>query len=152
MKGMNIFFLKRKRLETRSRQKALNKKTLIILLAGIVFFALSILAYKFQNLVPRVQSDTNTLVRPDSQVQDSVAFKKELIRYGVQFESIAYATQSSTLIVRLPGDAYAYLNTNLDPSSQARLLSNILSRVSIENKGKILKYIDLTHEKAIVKF
>lgn len=154
---MNIFFLKRKRpihvfSRSRSRQKTLHKKTLTFLFIGVCFFALSILAYKFHNLVPRIPSEMGTLVRPDSSSQDSSVFKKELVRYGIQFESITYATQSSTLIVKLAQDAYAYLDTTLSPSSQVRLLSDILSRVAIDNKGKTLKYIDLTHEKAIVKF
>lgn len=162
----NIFSLKRRRPihkfprpngvipseKIRLRQKTLNKKTLVVFLIGLGFFTLSMLAYRFKNVVPSLDSDTGALVRPDTQPQDSTAFKNELVANGIQFESLTYATQSSTLIVKMPYGAYAYLNTVLDPSSQVHLLANILSRVTIENKGKTLKYIDLTHEKAIVKF
>lgn len=163
---MNIFSIKRKRPaqvfsrsagvvssgKVRFRQKTMQKKTILLLLIGLGFFILSILAYKFQNIFPHLTSDNVALVRPDSAVQDKSAFKNALAANGIQFESLTYATQSSTLIVGLPNNAYAYLNTTLDPVSQAKLLANILSRVTIENKGKVLKYIDLTNEKAIVKF
>lgn len=163
---MKLFFFRKKRKaqafpkpsgvilthEKRIRKRTFHKKTISFFVIGICFFILSVVAYKFQSFVPHISSDTATLIRPDSVIPGTDVFRKELVRYGIQFESIAYATQSSTLVVKLPRNVYAYLSTTLNPSSQARLLANILSRVAIENKGKILKYIDLTHEKAIVKF
>lgn len=157
---MNIFFMHKKRQSQGSqssgrflvKKNSWNKKTIWWLVFGIGFFTFAVLAYKFQGIIPRIPADTGALIRPDFQAQGSSTFKKELKRYNIQFESILLATQSSTLIVKLPHGAYAYFNATMDPVSQAKLLASILSRVSIDNKGKTLKYVDLTHEKAIVQF
>lgn len=135
------------------RHPTKNSKFLLLFFGiGVVFFALAIVLYMFQNKIPRIEMPSNAIVRPDSAKRDEINFTKAFKEQGLVFESIAYATESPTLIVKLPEGAYAYLNSSEDPKPAIKILKSILSRISIEQKNKKLKYIDLRFEKAIVKF
>lgn len=136
--------------EERAQKK--NTAYSIIFLCVLVFFLLSLAVYTFQDLIPRFSVDTQDIVSPNSTVSKDADFKSALQKFRVPFESLRYATESPTLVVQLSPDTYAYLNTSLSAFSQVKLLANILSRLSIQEKEKKFKYIDLRFEKAIVRY
>lgn len=92
------------------------------------------------------------IIRPDASHQQIDSFEKALKKYNIQFESLSYATQSPTLVIKVSKDSYVYLDTTKNASNQVKLLSGILSRLVIEYPQKKLKLIDLRFEKPIVKF
>ncbi|HMS22682.1 MAG TPA: hypothetical protein PKA38_02850 [Candidatus Levybacteria bacterium] len=132
--------------------KKRNDILFLLFFIGITFFSASILLYIFQDTIPKIKLPSSTTVmnpRP-AEVEDSIP--TVLNSEGVVFEKVYYATESPTIVVRLPDNVYAYLLTNADSVSQVRLLKNILLRLQIENKNKKLKYVDLRFEKPIIKF
>ncbi len=132
--------------------KKRNDILLMLFFIGITIFSASILLYIFQDTIPKIKLPSSTTVmnpRP-AEVEDSIP--TALNSEGVVFEKVYYATESPTIVVRLPDNVYAYLLTNADSVSQVRLLKNILLRLQIENKNKKLKYVDLRFEKPIIKF
>jgi len=134
------------------RRQPQKKNIFLILTLTIFFFFLALLLYKFQNLFPHFVTDSKIIVRPDSTNKDYSDLIHELKDNNIEFDSIKEASQSSTAIVLLKDGSYVYFNSSMDFSSQAKILSGILSRLSIENPNKKLKYIDLRFDKAVVKF
>lgn len=129
-----------------------SKFVFILLAIGVGFCIFSILLYYFQSMLPRFSMDSSNVITPNSVVRQDVTYKEALIKQGIVFESLTYATESPTLIVKLPNGAYAYFNATEDPTSSVKLLGSILGRLSIEDKTKKLKYVDLRFDKAVVKF
>lgn len=126
--------------------------TFILFLTGIFIFGASLCLFYFQDLLPHVHQTTIQIVKPNAVVQGSQQLANSLHKNNIPYESITSATESPSFIVKLPSNTYAYFSATEDISSQARLLSDILSRVSIENPNKKLKFVDLRFEKAIIKF
>ncbi|MGE5042302.1 MAG: hypothetical protein ACM3IJ_05380 [Candidatus Levyibacteriota bacterium] len=136
------------------RRKALIKK-IVLTLAGISGAALVLLlAYiyipRFIRLTPA--HDTSAIVSPNQVTSTALSLQEALSRENIQFDSIEKATESAAVVVHLATGGYVYFDNALNYSSQAKLLSALLSRISIEEKNKKVRYIDMRFEKAIVKF
>ncbi len=134
------------------RRKTQKKNIFVILVLAVFFFLLALFLYKFQNLFPHFVSDSKNILRPDSVKKDYSDLKRSLKDSSIDFDSIKEASQSPAVIVTLKDGSYVYFNSTMDFSSQVKILSGILSRFSIENPNKKLKYIDLRFDKAVLKF
>ncbi|MBP9815439.1 MAG: hypothetical protein KBC63_03895 [Candidatus Levybacteria bacterium] len=124
----------------------------ILFFTGTFIFTTSIILYIYQDNIPKIVLPSSTTIMSPRAAEEEESIPTMLQKEGVVFEKIYYATESPTIVVRLPDDAYAYLLTNADSASQVKLLKNILSRLQIESKNKKLKYVDLRFEKPIIKF
>lgn len=127
-------------------------KMFFVLLLSVVFLLLAAVLYNFQDLLPRFRTSSKEIVKPNVEASDINTFYTALKKKNIQFDNLKNATESSTLVVHLTNGGYAYLDFNRDPGMQADTLSLIIQRVTIESPQKKLKYIDLRHQKAIVKF
>ncbi len=134
------------------RRRPQKKNIFLILALALFFFFLALFLYKFQNLFPHFVSDSKIILRPDSIKKDYSDLARALKDNNVDFDSIKEASQSSAVIVSLKDGSFAYLTRSMDFVSQVKILSGILSRISIENPNKKLRYIDLRFDKAVIKF
>lgn len=135
------------------RRKRRKRSEIVFLFYGL-FCLVLFLAAIFLSLFffPHRVVAPSYIINPNDNKNWSEGFEKELGKQGIEFDSLSYASQSSTLIVKLKNDAYVYMNTSISPSGQVKLLKTILSRMTIENPDKKVKYVDLRFEKAVVKF
>lgn len=108
--------------------------------------------YSLRFFFPHVVVAPSSIVKPNDTHNKSLSFEDALKAENIEYTSLSYASQSSTLIVTFPDKSYAYFDTGLSPTGQAKLLEKILSRMRIEKPHAKLKYIDLRFEKAVVKF
>lgn len=127
-------------------------KIFFVFLSSVVFLCLAVVLYNFQDLLPHFKVSSREVVRPNTAASDINVFYSALKKNNIQFDNLKNATESATLVVHLSNGGYAYLDFNRDPAMQAELLALIISRVTVETPQKKPKYIDLRHEKAIVKF
>lgn len=121
-------------------------------MGGILFFVFTLSLFFLKEYLPKPQLKSSSIISPEVENNKVENFRKELKKKGINYESITLATTSSTMIVKLGKDSYAYVNTLKDPIAQIKILSEILVRLGIENPDKKIKYIDLRFEKAVVKY
>lgn len=129
-----------------------SKFLLVLLGTGILTFGLAVLLYAFQNKIPRFNLDSSDIVMPVNPGKQQIDFSGILQKNGIVFDSITYASESPTLIVKLSDGTYVYFNSTENPTPAIKVLKNILSRLSIADKNKKVKYIDLRLQQAVVKF
>lgn len=136
------------------RKKQLIKKILlgILILAGLGILGAALYVYIPQLLKLTAQSSSDTIISPNQVSSVSLNLQQALTRENILFDSIERATESAAIVVHLKSGGYVYFDSSMNYSSQAKLLGSLLSRISIEEKNKKVRYIDMRFEKAIVKF
>lgn len=127
-------------------------KMFFVFLVSVLFFITAIAAYQLQPFFPKFGVRTTEVISPNVSASSLGVFNAALKQKGIQFDTMKVATESPTVVVFLSKGGYAYLDLNTDVEAQVSLLSRILSRITVDNPNKKIKYIDLRHEKAIVGF
>lgn len=128
-------------------------KIFIFFCVSVLFLVLAIIAYFMQPFIPKFgDNSTAEIISPNVSASSLGVFNAELKQKNIQFDTMKIATESPTVVIFLSNGGYAYLDLNTDASAQVTLLSRILSRITVDNPNKRIKYIDLRHEKAIVGF
>lgn len=100
----------------------------------------------FENKVPKA------VIQPVVLARGREPLEKLLEEKEILFEEISYATTSSTAVITLQKNSFAYIDSSGNLANQIEQLSKILTRMKIENPGKLIKYIDLRYGRPIVKF
>lgn len=129
-----------------------SKRVILLFAVGVLFFAAALAVFYFQSLLPHITLNSGTVVSPASSLKDVNLLQDELKKNNIAFDSVSEATTSPSFVVSLKDGSYAYMSKTENISSQAKLLSSILSRIAIESPNKKLKYIDLRFDKAVIKF
>ncbi len=139
----------------RNRKKlSLQKPNRAFVIFGLscLFLFICIVLYSFPSVLPQFESNTGTIVTPNTTVPSLSLFNSHLKSKNIQFDTMRVATESPTVVVYLSNGGYAYLDLNTPPAPQVDLLSLILSRISSEANPKKLKYVDLRADKPVIKF